>query len=334
VIDFEEIRLSEEDVFAVRMEPSSGVTKLSVSGNSFDARPYIKNLISPAKTAEGSEGPKGGNYIINARFKSITAHRGETIRDVTGQFETSGGKIVSAEINGNFETGFPLTISLLPKAGGRELTVTSTDGGSALRATNFYSKVAGGRLEFRALMANSPGSPIRNGELVLRNFDVRNEPTIVVLDSKGKPRRSGPRVDGVSFKRLRMPFSTDAKFVRLCDIELKGNDLGGVAQGPIRKSDGAIDITGTMIPAQGFSNIIDDIPLLNFFLTGGKGEGIFGVTFAMGGTIKEPKTQVNPISAVLPGFLRKFSEYRSSCRTKSAAPSPRAAQRSLNPSQN
>jgi hypothetical protein len=335
VIDFDEIRLSEDDVFAVRMEPGDGVTKLSVSGNSFDARPYIKNLISPAKgsAAAGEGGPKGGDYIVNARFKSVTAHRGETIRDVSGVFETSGGKITSADINGTFETGLPISISLKPAAGGREIKVESTDGGSTLRAANFYSKVAGGKLEFFALMSNAPGSPIRNGELEIRRFDVRNEPSLAELDSRGRPKRSGPRVGGVSFKKLRMPFSTDAKFVRLCDIELKGNDLGGVAQGLIRKSDGAIDITGTMVPAQGINGLLDDIPLLNFFLTGGKGEGIFGITFAMSGTMKNPKTQVNPLSAALPGFLRKFAEYRSSCRLRASAP-PKAVVRSLNPSQN
>ena len=148
---------------------------------------------------------------------------------------------------------------------------------------------------------------------MLKRFAVRNEATLAELDSRGKPKKSGPRVDGVSFKRLRMPFKTDAKFVRLCDVELKGNDLGGVAKGVIRKSDGAIDITGTMVPLQGINGILDDIPLFGQILTGGKGEGLFAVTFAMGGTTKNPKTQVNPLSALAPGFLRKAFEFQGSC---------------------
>jgi Protein of unknown function/AsmA-like C-terminal region len=309
VIDLDEIRLSEDDVFAVRMEPSDGMTKLTLSGNSFDARPYIKNLVSPAKTGgEGSEGPKGGDFIVDARFKTVTAHRGEEIKNVSGTFSSTAGKITAAEISGNFVSGFPITISLKPVAGGRELNVTSTDGGSTLRAANFYSKVAGGSLQFYALMANAPGSPIRNGELEIKKFDVRNEATLAELDSRGKPKRSGPRVDGVSFKRLRMPFTTDAKFVRLCGVELRGNDMGGVAQGIIRKSDGAIDISGTMIPVQGLNNVFKDIPLFGQLL-GGK-EGIFGITFAMGGTISKPKTQLNPLSMLAPGFLRKAFEFQ------------------------
>jgi AsmA-like C-terminal region len=302
-------------VFALRMEPGDGVTKLTISGNSFDARPYIKSLISPAKSAGGasSEAPKGGDFIVNARFKTVTAHRGEEIRDVNGTFASTAGKITSAEVTGNFLSGFPVNISLKPVPGGRELNVTSTDGGSALRAANFYSKVAGGSLQFQALMANAPGSPIRKGELLMRKFDVRNEATLAELDSRGRPKRSGPRVDGMAFKKLRMPFTTDAKFVRLCGIELKGNDLGFVAKGVVRKADGAIDVTGTMVPAQGINGFLNDVPLLGVILGGGKGEGIFAITFAMGGTISKPKTQVNPLSMLAPGMFRKIFEYQGSC---------------------
>ncbi len=313
VIDFKEIRLSEDDVFAIRMEPGDGVTKLTISGNSFDARPYIKNLVSPAKTSATSEGPKGGDFAVSAKFKNVTAHRGESIRNVSGTFVSTAGKITQADLKGTFDSGFPINIVLEPVAGGRSLRVASTDGGSALRAANFYSKVAGGELSFEAIMTNAPGSPVRNGELVLRRFAVRNEAAIAELDSRGRPKKSGPRVDGVTFKRLRMPFRTDAKFVRLCKVELKGDDMGGVAKGIIRKSDGAIDITGTMVPLQGINGILDDIPLLGQILTGGKGEGIFAVTFAMGGTISKPKTQVNPLSAFAPGFLRKAFEFQGSC---------------------
>ena len=33
----------------------------------------------------------------------------------------------------------------------------------------------------------------------------------------------------------------------------------------------------------------------------------------MGGTVDKPDFQMNPVSAVAPGFLRKFFEYSSRC---------------------
>jgi hypothetical protein len=97
-----------------------------------------------------------------------------------------------------------------------------------------------------------------------------------------------------------------------------------VAKGTVRKGDGAMCITGTMIPAQGINGgFIDDVPLVGQILTGGSGEGIIGITFALGGTIAQPKYQVNPLSALAPGFLRKFFEFqlpKSKCGTAPSAP--------------
>ena len=107
-----------------------------------------------------------------------------------------------------------------------------------------------------------------------------------------------------------MPFTTDAKFIRIGDSLVRGDELGASGEGVIRKSDGAVDITGTIIPVYVLNSLFSDIPLLNVILGGGKGEGIIGVTFALGGSIEKPIFQMNPVSALAPGFLRKlFFEY-------------------------
>lgn len=314
LIDLDKVQLGEANLLQVRLEPGEDATRITLSGTRFDARPYIKNLVSPGRQApEGQESGGGQRYVVEASFDIVTAHRSEQVRGVNATLTARGNQINSATIAGRFPSGLPVTIRLSPVEGGRELRVASADGGAALRASNFYSKVAGGELDFYALMANAPGSPIRKGELNLRRFDVRNEAALAELDSRGRPKKSGARNESMTFKRLTLPFSADAKFIRMCDIELKGNDLGAVAGGLIRKSDGAIDITGTLIPAQGINGLFDDVPLLGMLLTGGKNEGVFGITFAMGGTVSSPVTQANPASALLPGFLRKMSEFRSVC---------------------
>jgi len=110
-----------------------------------------------------------------------------------------------------------------------------------------------------------------------------------------------------------LPFTTDAKFVRICNSLIRGDDLGATAEGLIRKSDGAIDITGTIIPAYGANAALGKIPLLGDILTGGGGEGIFGLTYALSGAMAEPRFQVNPVSAIAPGILRKFFEFEGTC---------------------
>jgi Protein of unknown function/AsmA-like C-terminal region len=313
-----------ESKFAARIEPGDGDMDIAITGKSFDATPYIKTLISPAKTTGAATGTAlpTGNFRINARFEKIYAFRGEVIENVVASFSTRGKNVNQANVTGNFLNGQPISIQLDPVEGGREIRVTSRDGGSTLRASNFYSKIAGGELVFYALMANSQGSPIRNGQLSLRNFDVRNEAALAELDSRGRPKKSGPRKGGISFKRLEMPFTTDAKFVRLGDTLLRGSEVGATAQGLIRKSDGAMDVTGTYIPAYGLNAALGKIPLFGDILTGGNKEGIFGVTYAVGGTVQKPKFQINPLSVVAPGVFRKLFEFQPPRRKGNRAAEP------------
>ena len=218
-------------------------------------------------------------------------------------------RVEAAEINATFLSGHPVVFRVTPVKGGREMRINGRDGGAAIRAANLYGKVAGGQIEFYALMGNGPGSPVENGQLVLRNFQIRNEATLAELDAKGKPKRAGPRSDSLSFKRLTLPFRTDAKFVRIGESIVSGDEIGAIAEGLIRKSDGRIDITGTIIPAYAVNSALGEIPIFGQILTGGKGQGVFGVTFALGGTFESPNFQVNPVSAVAPGFLRKIFEF-------------------------
>jgi hypothetical protein len=206
-------------------------------------------------------------------------------------------------------SGKALAIRVWPNETGRQLQIVSGDGGGALRASNLYSKVSGGSLEFSALLSSDGSSSIQNGRLVLRDFDVRNEAALADIDSRGKARKSGPRRDGLSFTRLTLPFTTDAKFIRIGDSLLKGAEMGATAEGLIRKADGAIDITGTIIPAYGINAALGNIPLFGEILTGGKGQGIIGLTFALGGSMASPKIQINPLSAIAPGIFRKIFEF-------------------------
>ncbi len=303
-----DVQLSEDDHFEVYMKAVDGGISVNISGDRYDARPLIKSMFGP-KTGGGTGGGDNQLVTVNADIGRLYAHRGEVITGVTGTISTRASTVQRAEIRGTFLSGQPITMRIVPAGDDRELRIAGRDGGAALRAANLYSKVAGGQIDFYALLANDTNSSVRRGQLILRNFEVRNEAALAELDQKGKPRQSGPRKEGISFKRLTLPFTTDAKFVRIGDSLIRGDDLGATAEGLIRKSDGAIDITGTIIPAYGANAALGKIPLIGDILTGGGGEGIFGLTYALGGTMAEPRFQVNPVSAIAPGILRKFFEF-------------------------
>jgi hypothetical protein len=50
--------------------------------------------------------------------------------------------------------------------------------------------------------------------------------------------------------------------------------------------------------------------VLGTLLGGGSNEGIFGITYEVTGPTGNPRPMVNPISAIAPGIMRKFFEFR------------------------
>lgn len=309
-----EVKLSEENAFALTVSLAEDGTDIAIEGASFDARPVIRSMFgsrnkgdaADQKQAAAGKGEKPVRITLN--LARVHANRGEMVNGVTGSLVSRGSRLDRAEISGTFLSGQPVVFRVAPAEGGREMRINGRDGGAAIRAANLYSKVAGGQIEFYALLAND-GSSVRKGQLVLRNFEVRNEAALAELDSRGKPKKAGPRREALSFTKLTLPFTSDSKFIRIGESLVRGAELGASAEGLIRKSDGAIDITGTIIPAYALNAALGDIPLVGDILTGGKGQGIIGVTFALGGTVDKPIFQMNPVSAVAPGIFRKFFEY-------------------------
>lgn len=319
---FTEMRLSDENRFAATVKVTENIMDVTVTGDSFDARPLIRGLFGnqnrdeAAQAAEEAKANSGRTVRIKLNIGRIYANMGEIITSVSGTLASQSSRLTQAEITGTFLSGQPVVFRVTPVEGGREMRINGRDGGAAIRAANLYSKVAGGQIEFFALLTRD-GS-VRNGKLMLRDFEVRNEAALAELDARGKPkrdapRRDGPRRDALTFKKLSLPFTSDSRFICIGESLVRGPELGASAAGLIRKSDGAIDIAGTITPAYALNAALGDIPLLGDIITGGKGQGIIGVTFAMGGTVDRPSFQMNPVSAVAPGFLRKFFEYSSRC---------------------
>ncbi len=305
---FSRFRLDRFNDMALTAEKKGNNINISVSGRSFDAR----KLISQAFSTRGKSGAGGASkqsaVTLKLKVANVIANRGEVLRDVNGEIVAVNGVVQRANVRGQFVNGAPVSLQIKQTAAnGRNLQFVSRNAGAALRATNLYSKIAGGTLTLRANLATAPKTGIEKGLLVLRNFVVRNESALETIGSSTRKKtKTGPRRQGQKFKKLKLPFSTDQQFVNIGDALVKGSDLGASANGRIRKSDGAMDVAGTIIPAYALNSAVSGVPLLGTILTGGKGQGVFGITYALQGTMDKPKFIVNPVSALAPGFLRSL----------------------------
>ena len=296
------VNLDDQTQMGLGIKTVDGVLNLSITGTTFDAR----RLISQMFMSSGPPPAAGIPVVVQAAVNRVYANRGEVIDNLNGQLEINNGVVQRADLTGQFASGGPVTLKITPAAQGmREMRVVGRDAGAALRASNLYSKVAGGSLEFSAMLDAGAQSGIQRGLLVIRNFEVRNEVALSNINEQERAKRpNGPRRDGLAFSRLTLPFSADQRFVRIGDALVQGPEMGASAQGIIRKVDGRMDIGGTIIPAYALNAALSEVPVLGEVLMGGRGQGVFGLNFALQGTMQEPRFVVNPVSAIAPGFLR------------------------------
>ncbi len=299
--------LSDTNQLALEVDNTSGQLKIGVGGASLDARPLISQMMSSKVAATGTA--REPPVSINTNISRIYVHRGETVNNLKGSLVTADGAVQSAEITGNYVNGAPITMRITRDNGGnRRMRVTGRDAGATLRAVNLYSKIAGGTIDFGAILGNPGQGAIQRGLLEVRNFSVENEAVLAQIDdSARRAGRNGTRNgNGLRLSRLSVPFSVDHSYVRIGDALVQGPEIGASAQGIIRKTDLAMDIGGTIIPAYAINSAISNVPLLGDVLTGGKGQGIFGLNFALQGSMNQPRFLVNPVSAIAPGIFRNL----------------------------
>ncbi len=302
---FSRFELGPSNRLALGLEREGEGLKVLAAGPIFDARPLITRLFAPRQETDKTL----RSAFVRVNLREVMALRGERVRDVRGEVEMRDGLVRRASLTGRFaSSGRKVVLDLVPAGNGlRRLRIVSDDAGALLRASGLYSRIIGGRAEFTALLKGGDDGGVQRGLLVMRHFTVRGDERLSRLRRRNGRQGAGrgPR-RGQKFKKLVLPFSTDKRFIRIGDALVRSPEIGATANGLIRRADGAMDIGGVIIPAYALNSALGNIPVLGMLLTGGRGQGVFGMTYALKGTINKPKFIVNPLSAVAPGVLRHF----------------------------
>jgi hypothetical protein len=107
---------------------------------------------------------------------------------------------------------------------------------------------------------------------------------------------------------MRVPFSIGHGQFVMNDAYIKGPLVGASMRGKVDFRAQRLDVGGTYVPLSGINSVLAPIPLIGPLLTGPRGEGIFGITFAIQGRLSSPDIVVNPFALVTPGFLRELMQ--------------------------
>ena len=298
---------SEGDKTSLKAERGAdGVVKVTMRGDVFDGRGFLKSAIS-GKEADAKSKTKNIDFDVDLKLGAVAGFNGEALRSVDGKFSRRNGNFKSFALSGKVGRDTPLTADLRGRAQGqgRDVIVLQTsDAGAFLRFTDMYSKVVGGQLTL-ALEPPTVEPSAKDGLINIRDFAIKGEASLDRMAAGGAPGGQG----SVSFSALRAEFTRQSGQLTIRDGVVKGPAIGATIEGSIDTVLNQVRMSGTFVPMYGLNNMFGQIPIVGLFLGGGSNEGLIGVTYEVVGTPAQPVLRVNPISAMAPGVLRKIFEF-------------------------
>ena len=296
---------SEGDKTTLKAERGSdGVVKVTMRGDVFDGRGFLKSAISGKETDVKSK-TKSIDFDVDLKLGAVAGYFGEALRSVDCKVSRRNGAIKSFTLTGKLGRDTPLTADLRSRPQGKDVIYVETnDAGAFFRFTDTYSKAIGGQLQL-AMDPPTVDPSMKEGLISVRDFSVKGEAS---LDRVAAGGQTGLQ-NGVAFSRLRAEFTRQNGQLTIRDGVVKGPMVGGTIEGSIDYPGNQVRMSGTFVPVYGLNNMFGQIPIVGLFLGGGSNEGLIGVTYEIVGTPGQPVLNVNPISAMAPGVLRKIFQF-------------------------
>lgn len=298
------------------MRGANGVWELKARGKTFDGGALMRSLYA-LDTSGKKRRPSEGAFDLDAQIDTVLGVNDTAVRSVRVRMRRQGDDIVGLELKGVLDGNHPIE-ALLRSAPGqpRIVHVNTTDAGQALRMIGFYPSMLGGKGELR-INLDGRGAAERSGQMQVTRFRVLGDPVVSELvqgadDSRPAiatgSQRGVRRVSRqeIQFDHLVTSFATGNGQVALESLAASGPLVGASVRGKMDFRTQSVSVGGTYVPLSGLNRALAGIPLFGELLTGPRGDGIFGITFAVEGPMANPNVIINPLSLVAPGVLREI----------------------------
>ncbi len=295
----------------------SKVWRVSARGSTYDGRSFFRSLFSVGQLGEPRKKveEKSESIDLSANIETVIGYSEVSLHNLSLKLSKRAGKISALSARGSLDGGKPLAAEYREdEKTGRRLLSDSTDAGQAFKLIGFYPKINNGRVRLEVNL-DGRGAAEKTGTLWVENFTVLGDPVVSEVISSAGPGASAPtkkkRNTQVTqqvfqFDRMRVPFSVGHGQFVLEDSYVRGPLIGATVRGKVDYGSKIVNLGGTYVPLQGLNNALGGVPIVGDLLSGPRGEGIFGITFAVTGPMAGPQVIVNPLSLVAPGIFREI----------------------------
>jgi hypothetical protein len=320
---FPSFALSDGDKATLRADRApDGTLKVTMRGELFDGRGFIKSTTSPSATSGDKSKQSARDFDLDVKLATVTGYNVEALRGVELRLSRRNGHVRNFGMIAKLGANSSLSGDLRAYPGGRQVIYfESNDAGALLRFTDTYARVNGGQM-WLAMDPPTTDQLPQEGVVNVRDFSIRGEATLEKVAAGGgdlsdrNPQAIG---SGVSFARMRAEFTRAPGKLTVRDGVVWGPVMGATIEGQFDYARDDVRMRGTFVPAYALNNFFARVPIVGLFL-GGQNEGVFGMTYEVTGPTGNATLRVAPMSMLAPGFLRKIFEFRGAENDKNAVP--------------
>ncbi|MGR6430702.1 hypothetical protein ACU5AY_07235 [Rhizobium sp. PAMB 3174] len=310
--DFDNVRLSQDDRYALKVKRVSGGYDVRVDGQSADMRSVLQKLKTGEETA--AQGELG--LSITANLSKLIGFNGEVLSAANFKYSAEGTTIKSVSASAVTDTGAAFVIQTASDASGPFVQITSGDAGAMARFADLYRQMQEGLLNIKIRGMRTDNW---SGAVDIRKFRIVDEKRLQKLVSTptGKDGQSlnsaVKRNIDVSSERFQRAFARINSNKGVLTIEngvVRGDQIGATFQGVLRDKKGQMSMTGTFMPAYGLNRLFTGLPIIGLILGNGNDQGVIGITFKLTGSFDHPDLLINPLSVIAPGIFRQIFEFQ------------------------
>lgn len=306
---------SDARVSAVRAQ--DGVFDVNVRGALFDAAPFMGAERAPPESAAAAPATRNAENGVAMRASVIVERLkmrgGATLADANVHVATVRDGLATLSAEGRSPGGESFALTLGPRAGDARSRVhfRAGDAGFAVRALTGAENVVGGTASADGDWRGGAQSQARFS-VELRDFQVVRLPAMArLLSSAGSLTGLVEMLngDGIGFSVLDADMTYAGNRLQFTEGRMTGPSLGLTGAGSYDITRDNLDIDGVVAPSPMLNlSMLGSIPVIGDLLVSRRGEGVFGMTYAINGRAAEPRVGVNPVSALTPGILRRIFE--------------------------
>lgn len=324
---FSQVRFSPGDDMRVEVSKAGDGWRLIVHAAALDARPFLRNLTFARsdQTAAADNGPRkeqgkeagkdavaGKDIEIDLKSSVLTGYNKTVLSGADLHIVKHGELLRAFTLSGRFGHATISGQLSNPASPSPQLDLSTHDAGALLSFLDLYKHMEGGQLQ----VAMRLGDDALAGALLIKDFILRDEPALRRLVAEGAQQRpigieagtSQPTFDpnAVAFSKLQVNFQRAGSRLDIRDGTMYGEEMGLTVDGWLDFTRDRVSMDGTFVPAYGVNNLFSQVPLFGPLLGGGTHEGLFAVNYHISGAATKPTLNINPLSAIAPGFLRKI----------------------------